>query len=186
MKEEFAMRPFAIATALLASAALLTLNASPVSAQTEFGVLGGATVFTGELGEEFETGLHLKGFVETPSLGSLPFGLRGELGYLTTSHGDDSLRHISGELGAILPFATRSDAAPYLIGGIGLHNSKMETDHGDHAHGGEAENFLGVSAGVGIRWSIGGVKTLVETRFHYVFDEEHAQTFIPLSIGIRF
>jgi hypothetical protein len=151
-----------------------------------FGLGGGATFPLGEIGDEFEAGLHINGLVQSGALGALPFGLRGEVGYQTFSHDDDTLRHIVGRVNAVIPFAGRSDAQPYLIAGVGLYNSKEETDHGDHTHGGEAENFLGLNAGVGIRWSLGGLNTFVEARFHNVFDDHHAQRFIPFSLGILF
>jgi len=151
-----------------------------------FGASGGVTFPIGDLADDVETGFHLNGLLQSERIGGLPFGLRGEVGYQSFSHDDDTLRHIVGRINAILPFAGRPDAQPYFIGGLGLYNSKAETDHGDHAHGGEAENFAGINVGAGIRWSISGLTTVVEARFHHVFDDNHAQQFIPFSIGVLF
>jgi len=151
-----------------------------------FGVTGGTSFLTGELADEFDTGLHINGLVQTNRLGSLPFGLRGEVGYQKFTHDDDSLTHLLGRVSAVIPFATRPDAQPYLFAGVGIYNTKEETDHGDHAHGGEAENLFGFGGGVGVRWRLGGVNLLVETGFHNVRDEAHPQRFIPLTLGIVF
>ena len=172
-----------------ALALVLTLAVGDLHAQDRsfaFGLGGGATFPLGEIADEFDAGLHINALMQSGSLGSLPFGLRGEVGYQTFSHDDDTLRHIVGRLNAVLPFARRADAQPYLIAGVGLYNSKEETDHGDHTHGGEAENFFGLNAGVGIRWTLAGLNTFVEARFHNVFDDHHTQRFIPFSLGILF
>lgn len=171
----------------LGGAALLLFLASAAEAQERalaFGVSGGVSFPLGEIGDEFDPGYHLTGLLElTP--GGLPFALRGEGVFQRFSHEDDYLRHLAGRLNAVIPFAVAPDARPYLIVGAGVYNSKEVVDHGDHTHD-DAETFLGVNVGVGIHWAIGRLNTFVESRFHNVFDDVHAQRFIPLTIGIRF
>jgi len=178
-----------ILTIFGAAFALLVISFQGAEAQERsviFGVTGGTSFLTGELAEEFDTGLHINGLVQLNNLGSLPFGLRGEVGYQKFSHDDDSLTHLLGRVSAIIPFATRPDAQPYFFAGAGIYNSKEETDHGDHSHGGEAENFVGFGGGVGVRYRLGGLNLLVETGFHNVRDDHHPQRFIPLTVGITF
>jgi len=172
-----------------ASLLVLALGAGSLEAQQRnftVGVSGGAVFPVGDLSDAFETGLQVGGLIETATVGALPFGVRGEADYLTFSAGDESARFLSGRLNAVLPFMTAPDARPYLIAGGGLYNFKAELDHGDHAHGGDAENLFGVNVGVGINYAIGGMNTFVEARFHNVFDDGEALRFIPLTIGIRF
>jgi hypothetical protein len=174
---------------LLSLPLLVALAAGEARAQERsllFGASGGVTFPIGDLADDVETGFHINGILHTDRLGGLPFGLRGEAGYQSFSHDDDTLRHLIARVNAIVPVWERPDAVPYIIAGVGLYNSKAETDHGDHAHGGESENFAGINAGFGVRWSIGGLQTIVEARFHHVFDDQHAQQFIPFSIGVLF
>ena len=166
----------------------LTLGAAEAEAQQRnfsVGLATGAVFPVGDLSDAYETGLHLDGLVETSSLAGLPFGVRGEVGFQRFADGDETLRFLSGRVNAVIPFATAPDARPYLIAGGGVYNVKGELDHGGHTHGGDAENLFGVNLGVGINYTLGGLSTFVEVRFHNVFDDE-ALRFIPLSLGIRF
>jgi hypothetical protein len=168
--------------------ALAVLSADISAQERSFnpGLAGGVTFPVGDLADEVEVGFHVHGLIQSERLSNLPFGWRAELGYQSFAHDDETVRHIVGRLNAIIPFASRPDARPYILAGAGLYNSKAETDHGDHTHGGESENFAGINAGVGIRWNIAGLNTIVESRFHHVFDDHHAQQFIPLTIGVLF
>jgi opacity protein-like surface antigen len=179
-----------LALALSLSLAL-TLGAAEAEAQQRnfsVGLATGAVFPMGDLSDAYETGLHLDGLVETSSLGGLPFGVRGEVGYLRFSEGDFSTRFLSGRVNAVIPFATAPDARPYLLAGGGLYNVKGELNdvlltvlNG----GGDSENRFGINLGVGINYTLGGLDTFVEARYHNVFRDE-ALRFIPLSLGIRF
>ncbi|TVP44019.1 MAG: hypothetical protein EA350_12490 [Gemmatimonadales bacterium] len=166
-----------------ASLLVLALGAGSLEAQQRgftVGVSGGAVFPVGDRFEAFETGLQVGGLIETARLGGLPFGVRGEADYLTFSEGDFSSRFISGRVNAVLPFMTAPDARPYFILGAGLYN--VDHDIGPS----ESENRMGVNAGVGISYAIGGMDTFVEGRFHNVFSDGDSFRFIPLTIGIRF
>jgi len=170
-------------TVLLGTAALILGVGMPTEAQAQrsFGVSGGLSFPFGEIGEEFDTGFHLTGLAEAP-LGALPLSLRGEVGFQRFTQGDDSLTHLSGLLNALFPVG---DSA-YLIGGLGIYNSAEKADHGNHSHD-DAHNLFGLNGGLGFHLPLGGVRLIVESRFHNVFDDEHGgQRFIPLSIGFRF
>jgi hypothetical protein len=166
-----------------ASILVLALGAGSLEAQQRnftVGVSGGAVFPVGNLSDAFETGLQVGGLIETATLGALPFGVRGEADYLTFSEGDLSSRFLSGRVNAVLPFMTAPDARPYIIAGGGLYNVRFENGTAD------SENRLGINAGVGINYAIGGMNTFVEGRFHNVFTDGDALRFIPLTIGIRF
>jgi len=169
--------------------AVLAAGGAELGAQERpvlFGVGGGVAFPLGEIADEFDAGLHANVFLQTGTLGALPVALRAEGGIQRLSRDDDSLRNLAARVNAVLPFATRPDAAPYLIAGVGLYNTKEEVgDHGSGDHA-ESENFLGVNVGVGVRWSLGGLRTFVEARYHSVFDDVHTQHIIPLTIGITF
>jgi hypothetical protein len=169
-------------TVLGGSLLLLSLaTAQEAEAQARFGVAGGVSFPMGEIGEEFDTGFHLGGIFET-RLQALPFPLRAELGFQRFTHDDDKLTHLTAVLNAVFPVGDRA----YLLGGLGLYNTKEESDHGDHSHD-DAENLLGFNVGVGFQLPVGGLNLSVESRFHNVLDPDHGgQRFIPLSVAIRF
>ncbi|CAN5704025.1 hypothetical protein BH23GEM11_BH23GEM11_17070 [soil metagenome] len=167
-----------------ASLLFLALGAGSLEAQQRnftVGVSGGAVFPVGDLSDLFETGLQVGGLVETASLGGLPFGVRGEADYLTFSEGALSSRFLSGRVNAVLPFMTAPDARPYFIAGAGLYNVRFETGASD-----TSDSRVGINAGVGINYAIGGLNTFVEGRFHNVFTDDDSLRFIPLTIGIRF
>lgn len=168
----------------------LAMGAAEVEAQQRnlsVGLSTGAVFPVGDLSDVFETGLHLDGLVETSSLAGLPFGVRGELGYLRFSEGGFTTRFLSGRVNAVIPFATAPDARPYLIAGGGLYNVKGERHDVllDVNDDGESNSRFGINLGVGTNYTLRGLDTFVEARFHSVFDDE-ALRFFPLTLGIRF
>lgn len=170
-------------TSVLGGAALLLsfATATEVEAQRAFGVAGGLSFPMGEIGEEFDTGFHVAGLFET-RIAALPFDVRAELGFQRFAHDDDTLTHLTAVVNALFPLGERG----YLLGGIGIYNSKEESDHGDHSHD-DAENLLGFNVGAGFQVPVGGMNLSLESRFHSVLDADHGgQRFVPISVVIRF
>ena len=70
-------------------------------------------------------------------------------------------------------------SSPYLIGGVGLYNSRF----GD----GDSNNDLGVNLGGGLRFPLGTLRAFFEARYHAVLgnrrDRPHLQ-YVPVTLGI--
>ena len=70
-------------------------------------------------------------------------------------------------------------SSPYLIGGIGLYDSKF----GDA----DSNNDLGVNLGGGLRFPLGTLRAFFEARYHAVLgnhrDRPHLQS-VPVTLGI--
>jgi hypothetical protein len=76
---------------------------------------------------------------------------------------------------------------PYLIGGVGVYNSKLtgQDDPSDILGGGTTD--FGLNAGAGFDFKVGGAGLFVEGRFHNVFTSGAGEDlrFIPITLGIR-
>lgn len=91
---------------------------------------------------------------------------------------------IYGTANAVFKFESSEDSRfrPYLIGGVGVYNSKAT---GSDALEGSTTKF-GINAGAGFDLKAGGAGLFVEGRFHDVFTDGDNVTFIPITLGIRF
>ena len=97
---------------------------------------------------------------------------------------DISNQLIYGTANAVYRFQSSADTRirPYLIGGVGVYNSK---ETGDDALGGSSTKF-GVNGGAGVDFKAGGAGLFLEARFHNVFVTGPNVEFFPLNLGIRF
>ena len=181
----------AAAIALVAAASVVA--AEPARAQVgglgAFGIAAGATVPTGDFADQSETGFHaslLLGF--QPPL--LPVGFRAEGSYhqlagkegvrlpgFTTDVPDLRLLTLTGNVifqpSGILP------ARPYVIGGVGLYNSKYDFDNLD------ADNEFGFNVGLGGKFALTGFSAFAEVRYHRISGDRSA-AFIPVTFGLMF
>lgn len=175
----------------LATAALVVAVAAPAHAQTPFrlGLAVGPTFPTGDLGDGNEWGFHA-----TASLGMRPLlspiGIRAELGYSDvggkgSASTSSDLRVLSGIVNAELGLGGLG-VKPYLIGGLGIYNTKRDFENRD------SETDFGLNAGVGAAFDLVGFGAFAEARFHRIFVGDDADgntvntSFIPVSFGIRF
>ncbi|HKG92219.1 MAG TPA: outer membrane beta-barrel protein [Gemmatimonadaceae bacterium] len=177
----------AAAFALTAGAAL------PAHAQLgAFGIAAGASIPTGDFADQSETGFHVSLLLGAqPPL--LPIGFRVEGSYHqfagkegvtipglgTTDVPDLRLLNLTGNVifqpSGILP------ARPYVIGGIGLYNTKFDVDNID------SDNDFGWNVGVGGKFSLTGFAAFAEVRYHRVSSGGGESTaFIPVTFGLMF
>ncbi len=173
-------------------AAVATGEASaqmPVS----FGVGGGATIPTGSSGDAFKTGWHGLALVRfKPAASPVGFQIDGmyhRLGFTDEQAslvGDGKLQMINGTANVVFSFPVSEETRfrPYLLGGVGLYNSKAKFDVGPD---GESNTDFGFNAGAGFDVGFGGGTFFIEGRFHNVFVSDIDDTkFIPITAGIRF
>jgi hypothetical protein len=167
---------------------MLVVGAGGVEAQQRAGFnLGAGPTFPN--GDDKGTGVHLNaGF--GVGLGALPFGLRVEGMAQRIPEGDDHHDYLGGSLNAEIALPLEG-ARPYLIGGVGAVWHREQ--HGDHAH--DAHTDLAFNVGVGTQFGLLGQRLYVEARYFRLLngDDDHGHgddhagnTFIPLTIGIRF
>jgi hypothetical protein len=182
--------------ALFAAAAVL---ANEAEAQVR-GVAGlGLSVPVGEFADEDGIGAQAGGGTALAGVEWLPqgrrFGLRVDGAYnrFCTAACDESggdldvrFRFLNANLSGIaeLPLGATADLRPYVLGGVGLYNYKLE---GDDVPAGfdESETDFGLNGGLGLTYMLGRVGLFVESRFHHVFTSEEDIQYIPVVLGAR-
>lgn len=152
-------------------------NARPVT----IGLAAGLSMPTGDFGDSFKSGYNITG-----SLGfrpaAVPFGLRAEVGYEShdvDSPADFSLSTLYGTLNGVFDIGSGATGmAPYLIAGLGMYRFS-----GDDM---DSMTDFGINGGGGVKFALSGFTTFVEARYHHVFSEDDALTFIPITFGVQF
>ena len=172
-----------ITTTIAIVAAGLSLGAHDAAAQVRLSVAGGPSFPVSHLADEMNTGFNVLVGAGL-SVPVLPVGLRvdGMLNQFPEAGHDGNFRVISGSVNAILDIPMVV-ARPYIIGGLGVYNSRFTDDH-DHGDEGSTTN-LGANIGAGVRVGLQGISVFAETRLHNIFSEGEQARFIPLSVGIR-
>jgi hypothetical protein len=143
-------------------------------------ISAGASLPTGDAADGVEMGYNAAvGLGLKPAL--LPLGLRVE-GMFNTFQFKEAISDGSWRVMGLTANATYTVIpALYLIGGVGLYNSKASED------GAEASNDFGFNFGAGVNIPLTGFGTYIEARFHHVPGENDSNfQFIPISFGIKF
>jgi hypothetical protein len=180
-----------------AAVALATLLSAPaVRAQgAEFALGGGIGVPLGEFDDGAKLGWHgLAALSFVPE--GWPVGIQFDGSYqqfgMEDAGGftDLKTRLIQGTGNVVFKFKTSEESTfrPYLLGGVGVYNSKVSaSDDPDDLLGGGSTDF-GINAGAGFDFKAGGAGLFIEGRFHNVFTggDETNLRFIPITVGIRF
>ena len=173
----------------------MLLYAPALRAQgAEFSLGGGVGVPLDNFDDEAKLGWHGIAAVSIVPNG-WPVGIQIDGSYQQFSLEDDTFvgfsglknRLLMGTGNIVFKFKSSDESTfrPYLIGGVGVYNSKVtgSDDPGDVLPGGET-NF-GLNAGAGFDFKAGGAGLFIEGRFHDIFDDGADTKFIPISIGLR-
>jgi len=169
----------------LAGMALLSLPLeSRAQNPVQLGIAGGVSLPTSDLSDITNTGFNGTVTVGmTPAM--IPLGIRIDGAFnqfdLKDALGDGSVRFISvtGNLVYKIPGAMVS---PYLIGGAGWYNAKLDVT----GLGNDSENKFGWNVGGGISMPLSGFSTFIEARYNYVMTDDPALKFVPITFGIMF
>lgn len=169
-------------------AAAFAFSAADAQAQIGFSIGAGPSFATGDFGEGLDMGYHAK-VAASFSLPVLPIGLQADAMWTRFDVSDLDDAHVqllNGSLNAVINLPTPG-ITPYIIGGVGYYNSKVEIGALD-----DDSNDFGINAGVGVRLGLVGLGgVFAEARLHNIFgesdgDESDSIRFIPVSVGIRF
>ena len=166
-------------------AAATALAASSVAAQGQgplrVGMAAGVTAPVSAYASDKDVGYHLA-LVFDIRVPATPFGFRidgqfHEMKYTGNSTRDQILM-ATGD--AILKVPTGTVVVPYLIGGVGIYNSRRNlflTKNGS--------TDPGVNVGGGLRFELVDVTTFVEARYHRTSGDSNIRM-LPVSVGILF
>jgi len=184
----------AIRSVVLGMVFMASVGAAPAVAQgAKFSLGGGLTLPLGDFGDVASTGFHgLAAVGFQPA--NLPVGFQLDGMYQrfgvegAPDNFDGNTQIIQGTANVVYTFTTAQESTfhPYLIGGVGLYNSKPTGDDFQALVGDESSTDFGVNAGAGFDFQAGSVGLFVEGRFHNVFSDGSDGTFIPITVGVRF
>ena len=177
------MRPH-ISTGVLAvvlASGLALVPMDPALSQARIALSGGVAAPVSELSDVVDMGYNVAVGV---NLGGarIPIGARieGGLNGFNFKNTNEDVRILNATANAIVNLGNQ-DGSPYVIGGLGIYNSKFaDTD---------SENAFGLNLGGGLRFPLGRFNTFFEARYHYAFgDQEEAKNlqFIPITFGVVF
>jgi hypothetical protein len=157
----------------------LALSPHVASGQARFGISGGLAVPVSDLGDVAEVGYNVAAALHFGGT-HVPFGARieGSLSGFSLDEAREDARILNATLNAVANFGQRP-SSPYLIGGLGLYNSKVAKL--------DSKNALGMNVGGGLRFPIGDLTTFFEARYHLMFGDrtEFANfQFIPITFGV--
>ncbi|MGI8499233.1 MAG: outer membrane protein [Gemmatimonadaceae bacterium] len=196
------MRVGAVALGLVATASMARAQmGSPVS----FGIVGGATLPTGDLSDAAKTGWHAGGAVQF-SVPMIPVGLRADVMYHHLGLKDatqsiegttltEKFSMITGTLNGMfmVPMAAGGMVKPYVIAGVGAYNLRSSVDCSGSCTGigtaSDNSTKFGLNGGAGVQFGLAGLSTFVEARYHHVFsgsDGGGTVAIIPITVGIMF
>lgn len=174
----------------------MLLGAPALRAQgAEFALGGGIGLPLGTFDDAAKLGWHGLAAVSFVPEG-WPVGIQIDGSYQQFSLDEDQFpgftglktRFIMGTGNVVFKFKTSEESTfrPYLIGGVGVYNSKTtaDDDPGDVLGGGETD--FGINAGAGFDFKAGGAGLFIEGRFHNAFTSGDNTRFIPITLGIRF
>ena len=180
------MRVVGLAAMLAMPAALSAQTAKPIS----FGVSGGLSVPTGDLSDGVDAGYAVAGHVYLKPSGSRTLGFRGDVSFdrWASKFNDDlSLRSLGFVANAMLDLAAANNSAikPYVIGGVGLFNTKASASSGSVSSSSSSSD-VGAQVGGGLRFQLSGFSTFVEAKYVNVFSDPNSTGYIPITFGVRF
>ena len=178
-----------VAASVFATSALVAQEGQGMGSYSNpvsFGIFAGASVPLGDFSDNFAgTGFHVGGLLQWNSP-TAPIGLRVDgayhkFGNSGTSTADPSM--VVGTVNGMYLFPSTSTVRPYIIGGGGIYNERCSVC--------ESQTKFGVNAGVGMNVPLSGFSTIIEARFHLIFDSDNEantsnKTFIPISVGLMF
>lgn len=177
------MRKFGLAVAAVALAA--AVSATSVEAQSSSRIIfgGGSTLALGDLNDGFNNGPNLIAGYELVSKSGFGFRVDGMWHRVSAEVDNVNLRVFNGTGNLIYAFKTAGSFKPYLIGGVGVYNTKLG---GSAAPvGTEGSTDFGWNVGAGFE---GGKKLLyfAEARFHSIeTDGDGSARVLPISVGVK-
>ena len=178
---------FGLAFSLAAPAAL---SAQTLARPVSFGISGGLSIPTGDLGDGADAGYVVAGHVFYKPASIQALRLRADVSLDRWSlkndgNGSDaSTRSVGVVANALFDFATNSTSTvkPYVLVGLGLYNNKSSAAETSN---GEGATDVGVQVGGGMEFQLAGFSTFAEAKYVNAFSERRV-SWIPISFGVRF
>ena len=173
---------FAAVAALTMTPALVTAQSSAVG----FGLSGGLSVPTGDLGDDVDAGYSLAGHVFLKPASTKNLRFRGDLSYSGFDYKniDASYRSLGFVGNALLDLSSSGGVKPYVLGGVGAFNNKESRDVGSEVRS-TSSTDVGIQIGGGLNFQLSGFSTFLELKYVNVFSD-NSRSYIPITFGVRF
>lgn len=175
-------RGLAAATVLVVAVSS-SANAQAASA-SRFGVNGGVSLPLGDFADGAGLGFHIGGHFQAPINDKLHFRANLDLGRYggEDDFGVDNVMIMGAVANLVLPINTESALKPYVFGGLGFYNWKIETVGGGSFD--DSDLAFNIGAGYDFKW---GTKSMfTELRYLSILSEGESTNMLPIVIGIRF
>ena len=162
-------------------AGILTLSPQAVFGQARFGLSGGLAAPVSDLSDEADLGYNVTAGLFFGGT-HVPIGGRvdGSLNSFSLKGFSDDVRVIDATVNAVFNLA-QIPTSPYLIGGVGIYNSKFSDL--------DSETAVGLNLGGGLRFPVGDLTTFFEVRYHLMLGDREVGAnlqFIPITFGLTF
>ncbi len=127
------------------------------------------------------------GFIGQAGIGfpAGPIGIRIEADYGQTSHkapADGNTKIIGGMGAAVYHFKTPASVTPYVLGGVGMYNVKVDVT----GVGSASETKFAFGVGAGLEMKMTSMSLYLEAKYMNIATSGSATTFIPITVGLRF
>ena len=168
-----------LSRAVLAAAMLVV--ASSVQAQTSLIFAAGATMPIGSTGDGVDAGYHATiGVGIKPPLAPIGGRLEGMFNENAFKGASDAKMRMMAVI-ANGTFAAAPQA--YIIGGLGMYNSKCAGSCGLLT---ASNTDFGFNIGGGLNIPLTGLGVFVEARLHIINTETESTKLLPITVGIKF
>lgn len=178
------LRALGLVAALAMPAALSAQSDKAVGV----GVSGGLSLPMGDLGDGSDAGFTVAGHIYLQPSSLKAFRLRGDVSYDkwgSKASSDANTSALGFVANAVFDLGTSSGMKPYVLGGVGMFNTKYKYD-GPGLSLDASSTDLGIQAGAGLTFQLSGFQTFAEAKFVNVFGDGSNMTWVPITFGIRF
>jgi len=126
------------------------------------------------------------GFIGQAGIGfpAGPVGIRIEGDYGQTSHKngvDGNTKIIGGMASVVYHFKNPSSVKPYVLGGLGMYNVKIDVT----GLGSASETKLAFGGGAGLELALSATRFYLEARYMNVTTSGGSTAFVPITVGVR-
>lgn len=171
-----------VAATLLVAVASTAAEAQMESA-SRFGINAGIASPMGDFGDAAELGFIVGGHWMTGLGEKLKLRVNVDLSRYSLPDGiDGSWMLIGGMANIIFPIATESGFKPYVLGGLGMTNAKIDID----GFGNSSSTELAFNGGVGFDFMMGSRGWFTEIKFVSVQTDGSSLTYLPIVLGLKF
>jgi len=168
---------------LLTVAACVATLITQAHAQTpaRFGMAAGATAPVSNYGSDKNVGYHIELLVDV-KVPPTPFGFRIDGAYHEMKYSGNSTRAqiFMTTANAIVKVPTGSILVPYVMGGVGIYNSRRTLLFSTRS-----STDPGVNFGGGLRFELKDMTTFVEARYHTATGDAGVRV-LPITLGVLF